>query len=82
MDINVTLESLIARGCDTQAIFLGAGNPEDRYAFIQNPLGQWQVYYTEKGQALELREFSEAGLACAYLVQLLEKDVTIWTKMS
>lgn len=82
MDINTTFESLIARGCNTQAIFLGSGNPEDRYAFIQIPSGKWQVYYTEKGQTLEFREFSEASAACAYLVQLLENDATVWATRS
>lgn len=71
---------LALRGCDNRAVCDGEGNTEDRYVIVCNSYGLWEVYYSERGQKLERREFATEAPACQYLVELLNKDETVWSK--
>lgn len=77
MNVMDLLGEVSRRGGDTRAIYTGDGNPEDRYAIVQEG-GIWKVYYSERGQQLELRHFATEGEACEYLLSLLVKDQTVW----
>ena len=76
-----TLATLASRGCDIRAVYLGDGNPEDRYAILRTSSVTWEVYYLERGEKLERQEFDAEGNACAYLVELLDSDATVWRKV-
>lgn len=77
MKVGELLSQLVTHGGDVRAIYTGAGNPEDRYAIVQEE-GKWQVFYSERGERLELCAFTSEDDACEYLLKLLEKDETVW----
>jgi len=79
MTVNDLLYEVVTRGGDAQAIYAGDGNPEDRYAIVQDGR-TWKVYYSERGEQFELRQFATEDEACEYLLSLLEKDQTVWGK--
>lgn len=79
MKVGDLLNQLVARGGDVRAIYTGTGNPEDRYAIIQEG-NKWEVFYSERGDQLELRTFSSEDDACEYLLKLVEKDETVWRR--
>ena len=81
MTVNDLLNELVRRGGSTRAIYVGNGNPEDRYAIVQDGR-TWEVCYMEKGERLETQQFATEEEACEYLLNLLEKDQTIWGKTS
>ena len=77
MTVTDLLDEVVRRGGDAMAIYTGNGNPEDRYAIVKDVLN-WKVYYSERGEQLELRQFPTESGACEYLLALLEKDQTVW----
>ena len=77
MNVSELFEHVTRCGGDVRAIYTGTGNPEDRYAIIQDQ-NVWHVFYSERGRKLELCGFSTEDGACEYLLQLLQKDRTIW----
>lgn len=79
MKVGDLLSQLATRGGDVRAVYTGVGDPEDRYAIIQDR-GKWEVFYSEQGDRLELRIFASEDDACEYLLNLLEKDETVWRK--
>jgi hypothetical protein len=81
MSISDLLNELARRGGDTRAVYTGDGNPEDRYAIVKDG-ALWRVYYTERGEQLELRQFAAEQDACDYLLLLLNKDRTVWSGTS
>lgn len=76
MNLSSLLKELAQCGIDGAIIYTGNGNPEDRYAIIFTD-GKWDVFYTERGQQFELRQFLTEEGACEYLFALLSKDHTI-----
>jgi len=76
MSVNELLIELAKSGIDVRAIYTGEGNPEDRYVILQDGRN-WKVYYSERGEELELRRFSAESEACEYLRSLLAKDQTV-----
>jgi hypothetical protein len=75
------LSKVAQRGADIQAVYTGDGSPEDRYAIVlENDL--WNVYYMERGERFESKQFSTEAEACEYLLDLLNRDQTIWSKPS
>ncbi len=79
MNVAELLNTLTKRGVDIRAIYTGYGNPEDRYAIVKDGL-IWHVYYSERAQKLEWRQFSNEAEACEYLMDLLAKDGTVFAK--
>lgn len=77
MNVSDLLNQLAQRGGDVRAIYTGDGNSEDRYAILQEG-GSWKVFYSERGEQLELRTFANEDEACKYLLRLLEMDETVW----
>ena len=75
--VEALLQAVVAAGGDVSAIYVGAGNPEDRYAIV-NTFDAWQVYYSEKGQKLKFKAFRSEADACAYAMVLLRADQTVW----
>lgn len=78
MVVQDLLKEVLRRGGDPRAIYVGIGNPEDRYAILECN-GHWKVFFSEKGEELELRYFNTEGQACEYALHLLEADATIWS---
>ncbi len=78
MNVDELLKQVAKRGGDVRAIYTGTGNPEDRYALIQEG-GAWKAFYFEEGERLEFRVFASEAEACEYLLQLLIKDETVWS---
>lgn len=76
MNLSTLLKELAQCGIDSAIIYTGKGNPEDRYAMVYTE-GKWDVFYTERGQQFELRQFLSEEGACEYLLALLSKDHTI-----
>ena len=79
MIVKDLLDEVVRRGGDTRAIYLGEGNPEDRYAIVKDEQS-WNVYYSEKGEQFGLRQFATEGEAGRYLLGLLERDETVWRR--
>lgn len=77
MNVKDLLQHVASRGGDVSAIFLGDGNPEDRYAIVDEN-GVWKVFYSERGERFELRVCAGEAAACDYLLELLERDKTVW----
>ena len=72
---------MVRQGCDARAIYTGDGSPEDRYVILQEARS-WKVYYAERDQQLELRQFPTENEACEYLLGLLRRDQTVWGRKS
>lgn len=81
MTVDDVLNEVVRCGGDANAIYVGKGNPEDRYAILQDAR-IWKVYYSEKGQQLELQQFGTEKEACEYLLSLLKQDQTLWGNTS
>lgn len=79
LTVAALIQAVSEAGGDVSAIYLGAGNPEDRYAIVSAHEG-WQVYYTEIGQKLEFKTFRSESEACSYAMRLLRADDTVWRK--
>jgi hypothetical protein len=71
------LEQVVQCGGEVRAIYTGSGNPEDRYSIIQEQ-ESWKVFYSERGERLDLRFFPTEDEACDYLFWLLARDGTVW----
>ncbi len=81
MTVDDTLRDLSRQGADLQAVYVGVGNAEDRYAIVKSA-DLWNVYYLEKEEKQQWQQFSTESDACIYLLTLLAKDQTVWKNRS
>ena len=81
MNIEAVKLDLAGRGGDLNALYTGEGNPEDRYAILQER-EKWVVFYSERGQRHAERAYVTEDGACRYLRGLLAADNTVWRSAS
>jgi hypothetical protein len=71
-----TLQKILDReGISRRAYYLDGGHPGQHYVLARNGLG-WAVYYNERDEENERREFVTEDAACEYLLGLLRRDPT------
>lgn len=63
------------------AYSIGIGIPEadETYCLVQEN-GIWRIYYAERGQRSDMREYANEEEACNAFVELLKSDTSIWLK--
>jgi hypothetical protein len=70
------LQSILrAEGIRSDAYDLEGGHLNECYVLANyDPI--WSVYYSERGQEIDLRQFSSEEEACEYQLKLLRDDPT------
>jgi hypothetical protein len=72
---------LFERGLRHKAVsFEGGVLAAAEQYIIEKTARTWEVYYYERGNKNNLRLFSDESSACLYLLALLERDRTVWSK--
>ena len=63
----------------SDAVSVGIGLPyeEEKYCIVKEG-DVWEVYYSERGMKGNLAQFQSEEEACHHLVNLLERDSSVW----
>jgi hypothetical protein len=67
-------------GVCSEAYSLDGGLPSERYVLSQEPSGQWEVYYSERGNRSGMRAFNSESAACQFFLNLLLEDPSVRRK--
>lgn len=63
------------------AYSIGIGLPEaDETYCIVNEDGLWRIYYAERGQGSDMREYDSEDEACDAFIELLKSDESVWLR--
>lgn len=73
-------QQLASLGVSPQAYFLSGGLPNEQYVLSQEPNGQWEIYYSERGQKTGLRVFDSESSACNFFLEKITHDLCIRRK--
>jgi hypothetical protein len=76
-------KNLLERGLKPNAVSFEGGKltAAEQYV-IEGKAGLWEVYYYERGNKNDLALLPDESAACSYLLTILEKDRTVWRKVS
>jgi hypothetical protein len=69
--------ALLAAGVNPRNFSLYGGLPNDAVCLDTLPMGQWVVYYSERGSRFDVVEFDTENSACAYLFGLLAREPSV-----
>lgn len=63
------------------AVGIGVGLPyeTEKYCIVKEGK-YWEVYYSERGNKSGLKRFSLEEDACKHLLELLDKDQSVWLR--
>lgn len=63
------------------AYSIGIGIPEadETYCLVQEN-GVWRIYYAERGQRSDMREYVSEEEACNAFLELLKSDESVWLR--
>ena len=76
MSIDRIRDALLAHRIRPDAVSIhGSDSTEGQYRLVRHR-GVWSVYYWERGERRQLREFPHESDACAYLLDLVLRDPT------
>ena len=79
MTVDDLKTGLLKRGLRPNAVSFqnGALTAAEQYC-IDFDNNVWEVYYFERGNKNDLKQFNDEQAACAYLLKILEADKTVW----
>jgi len=79
MTITELKANLLKRGLRPNAVSFEGGllTAAEQY-IIEVKAGLWEVYYYERGNKNNARLFRDESSACSYLLDILDKDATVW----
>ena len=70
-------DRLTALGIDPTAYCLSGGLPNESLVLNQEPSGEWQVYYSERGQKSGLRIFDSEDNAVHFFLEVILHDSAV-----
>ncbi len=77
MDKHSLQQILETAGIRPCAYDLDGGHPSECYVLAKEG-SLWSVYYSERGQESNKRQFSTEDIACEYLLKILREDSSVW----
>jgi hypothetical protein len=81
MGLSELRKILADRGVHPDAVSIEGANPRDGGQYRLERSGKtWVTYAYERGDMIELREFSGEDEACDYFLKWVQKDPTIWRR--
>jgi hypothetical protein len=76
MNVKELLIKLLNIGVRRDAFSLDGGLPSEAYC-LNNQVGRWEVYYSEKGQKSGLQFFDNEDDACRAFLNLIMADESV-----
>ena len=80
MNIHNLQQTLLKKGLRPNAVSFIPGKltAAEQYCIEPATNKGWEVYYFERGNKNDLHHFDDEDSACAYLLDILMKDHTVW----
>ena len=64
---------------DAYSIGIGVPEADETYCLVQEK-GVWRIYYAERGQRSDEREYASEDKACNAFLELLKCDESVWLR--